>query len=250
MSVLLAVEALAVGYGGVPALRGIDLTVGVNEAVALLGANGAGKSTLLKSIIGLLRPSAGRIRFGDRPIEALRADRRARLGIGYCPEGRRVFPGLTVRENLAVACWGSARLRTERTEAMFALFPALAERQGTLAWQLSGGQQQMLAIGRSLMDAPRLVLLDEPSLGLSPRLTDAVLSRVPAIVAGGTSVLLAEQNAAKALSVCARAVVLKLGVVAEAGPAAALAASDAVRAAFLGGDAAVIPAGGGGNVAV
>jgi branched-chain amino acid transport system ATP-binding protein len=235
VTALLSVAALEVRYGAVPALRGIELTVAAGEAVALLGANGAGKSTLLKSVIGLLRPAAGSIRFDSRPIAALRADRRARLGIGYCPEGRRVFPGLTVRENLAVACWGSARRRAERTDAMFALFPALAERQATLAWQLSGGQQQMLAIGRSLMDAPRLVLLDEPSLGLSPRLTHEVLSRIPAIVAGGTTVLLAEQNAAKALSVCARAVVLQLGRVVASGPAAELAATDAVRAAFLGG---------------
>jgi len=232
---VLSVEALEVRYGAVPALHGIAITVSANEAMALLGANGAGKSTLMKSIIGLLRPSAGRILFDGRPIESLRADRRARLGIGYCPEGRRTFPGLTVRENLAVACWGSARLRAQRTEAMYALFPALAERQATLAWQLSGGQQQMLAICRSLMDAPRLLLLDEPSLGLSPLLTDEVLERIPAIVAEGTAVLLAEQNAAKALRICSRAVVLKLGRVAAAGPAAELAASDAVRAAFLGG---------------
>jgi branched-chain amino acid transport system ATP-binding protein len=232
---LLSVEALEVRYGAVAALRGATIAVAANEAVALLGANGAGKSTLMKAVIGLLRPSGGRILFDGRPIEALRADRRARLGIGYCPEGRRTFPGLTVRENLAVACWGNARLRAQRTDAMFALFPALAERQGTLAWQLSGGQQQMLAIGRSLMDAPRLLLLDEPSLGLSPLLTDAVLGRIPAIVAGGTAVLLAEQNAAKALQICTRAVVLKLGQVAAEGPAADLAASDDVRAAFLGG---------------
>jgi branched-chain amino acid transport system ATP-binding protein len=232
---LLSIEALEVRYGAVPALHSISITVGANEAVALLGANGAGKSTLMKSVIGLVRPAAGRILFDGQPIEAMRADRRARLGIGYCPEGRRAFPGLTVRENLAVACWGDARLRAQRTDAMFALFPALAARQSTLAWQLSGGQQQMLALGRSLMDAPRLLLLDEPSLGLSPLLTDEVLGRIPAIVAAGTAVLLAEQNAAKALRLCTRAVVLKLGRIAAAGPAAELAASDEIRAAFLGG---------------
>jgi branched-chain amino acid transport system ATP-binding protein len=232
---LLSVEALEVRYGTVPALLGVDIVVDANEAVALLGANGAGKSTLMKAVIGLLHPTAGRILFDGQPLDALRADRRARLGIGYCPEGRRTFPGLTVRENLAVACWGSALVREQRIAAMFDLFPALGERQATLAWQLSGGQQQMLAIGRSLMDAPRLVLLDEPSLGLSPRLTDEVLGRIPAIVAGGTAVLLAEQNVAKALGVCSRAVVLKLGRVAAAGRAADLAASDDIRAAFLGG---------------
>jgi branched-chain amino acid transport system ATP-binding protein len=232
---LLSIEALEVRYGAVPALRGVTIAVGGHEAVALLGANGAGKSTLMKSVIGLVRPAAGRIVFDGSPIEALRTDRRARLGIGYCPEGRRTFPGMTVRENLLVACWGNARLRVQRIDAMFAMFPALAARQGVLAWQLSGGQQQMLAIGRSLMDAPRLLLLDEPSLGLSPLLTDEVLGRIPAIVAGGTAVLLAEQNAAKALGICSRGVVLKLGQVAAVGRAAELAASDEVRAAFLGG---------------
>jgi branched-chain amino acid transport system ATP-binding protein len=229
------VDALTVRYGNVPALRDVGLGVRAGEAVALLGANGAGKSTLIKSIIGLVGAESGRVLLGGHALGGMRADRRARLGIGYCPEGRRVFPGLTVWENLAVACWGEARVRAARMEAMFALFPVLAQRAATRAWQLSGGQQQMLAVARSLMDAPRLLLLDEPSLGLSPRLTDEVLGQIPAIVAAGTSVLLAEQNAAKALAVCSRAVVLKLGRVAASGPAAELAKSDAVRAAFLGG---------------
>jgi branched-chain amino acid transport system ATP-binding protein len=232
---LLAIEAMEVRYGAVPALSGIGFTVAANEAVALLGANGAGKSTLMKSVIGLVRATTGRILFGGQTIGTLRADRRARLGIGFCPEGRRTFPGLTVHENLSVACWSPARVRAQRIDAMFALFPVLAERRATLAWQLSGGQQQMLAIGRSLMDAPRLLLLDEPSLGLSPRLTDEVLGRIPTIVAGGTAVLLAEQNAAKALQICSRAVVLKLGRIVAEGPAATLAATDDVRSAFLGG---------------
>ena len=232
---LLAVEALEVRYGAVPALHGVALAVAAGEAVALLGANGAGKSTLMKSVIGLLRPTTGQILFDGQPIGAIRTDRRARLGIGYCPEGRRTFPGLTVAENLMVACWAPARVRAQRIEAMFALFPVLAQRRATRAWQLSGGQQQMLAIGRSLMDAPRLLLLDEPSLGLSPLLTDEVLGRIPAITAGGTAVLLAEQNAAKALQVCARAVVLRNGRVTAEGPSATLAASPDVRAAFLGG---------------
>jgi branched-chain amino acid transport system ATP-binding protein len=232
---LLVVEALTVRYGNVPALRNVGLSVRAREAVALLGANGAGKSTLMKSVIGLVDADAGRILLDGQPLDGVRANRRARLGIGYCPEGRRVFPGLTVWENLAVACWGVARVRASRIDAMFAMFPVLAQRAATRAWQLSGGQQQMLAVARSLMDAPRLLLLDEPSLGLSPRLTDEVLQRIPTIVAGGTSVLLAEQNAAKALAVCARAVVLKLGQVAASGRAAELAKSDEVRAAFLGG---------------
>lgn len=231
---LLILTALEVRYGAVAALRGVDITVGAHEAVALLGANGAGKSTLMKAVIGLKRPVAGQVLFDGRPLGGVRPHRRARLGIGYCPEGRRIFPGLTVQENLAVACWGSRRVRTQRIGAIYELFPALAQLQAMLAWKLSGGQQQMLAVGRSLMDAPRLLLLDEPSLGLSPRLTDEVLGQIPAIVAGGTAVLLAEQNAAKALAICNRAVVLKLGQVAAAGPAADLATGDAVRAAFLG----------------
>jgi branched-chain amino acid transport system ATP-binding protein len=231
---LLSVAGLEVRYAAAPALSDIGFTVAAGEAVALLGANGAGKSTLMKTIIGLMRPAAGAIRFEGRPIDALRPHRRARLGIGYCPEGRRVFPGLTVWENLAVACWGSRTRRAERLEAMFTLFPALAEHQDTPAWKLSGGQQQMLAIGRSLVDRPRLLLLDEPSLGLSPRLTDDVLGLIPAIVAGGTAVLLAEQNAAKALQICARALILKLGRVTAEAPAEKLRASDDIRAAFLG----------------
>jgi branched-chain amino acid transport system ATP-binding protein len=232
---LLSVQDLQVRYGAVPALHGVSLQVGAQQAVALLGANGAGKSTLMKAVIGLLPTAAGRILLDGRPIEGLPADRRARLGIGYCPEGRRVFPGLTVRENLLVACWGNAKLRERRVEGVYALFPALAEYRRALAWQLSGGQQQMLAIGRSLMDAPRLLLLDEPSLGLSPRLTDEVLGRVPAIVAGGTAVLLAEQNAVKALRIATSGVLFARGRVAAVGSAAELATGGDLRAAFLGG---------------
>jgi branched-chain amino acid transport system ATP-binding protein len=232
---LLQVESLHIRYGEIEALRGIDLAIAPGQAVALLGANGAGKSTLMKAIIGLLRPHAGRILFDGTPIEAMRPERRARLGIGYCPEGRRTFPGMTVRENLAVASWEPKAARDRRMAEIFSLFPALAQRHSSLAWQLSGGQQQMLALGRSLMNRPRLLLLDEPSLGLSPKLTAEVIGRIPGIVASGTAVLLAEQNAARALDVCDEAYVLKLGRVARHGKAADLAASDDIRAAFLGG---------------
>jgi branched-chain amino acid transport system ATP-binding protein len=158
-----------------------------------------------------------------------------RLGLGYCPEGRRVFPGLSVADNLRVASWEAPHARAARMSEMFEMFPVLATRRASPAWQLSGGQQQMLALGRALMNRPRLLLLDEPSLGLSPRLTDEVIGRIPALVAGGTSILLAEQNVAKALQVCDHAVVLKVGRVAASGRAAELAQSREVAAAFLGG---------------
>ena len=232
---LLDIAGLDVAYGDIVAVQGAALHLGAGEAAALLGANGAGKSTLMKAIIGLVRPRAGQILLDGQDITAFAPPRRARLGIGYCPEGRRVFPGLTVRENLLVACWGNAAVQRSRVDHAFSLFPALAEKQEILAWSLSGGQQQMLAIGRSLMNAPRLLLLDEPSLGLSPRLTDEVLDRIPAIVAEGVSVLLAEQNAARALDVCATAWVLRTGRILRHGPSAELAASDDIRAAFLGG---------------
>ncbi len=216
---LLAVAGLVAGYRDTRVLRDIDLAVAAGEAVALLGDNGAGKSTLLQAIIGLVAASAGSIRFAGRPIEGLPADRRARLGIGYCPEGRRVFPGLSVDDNLAVACWAGRRERAARIAEIFALFPALAARRASPAGALSGGEQQMLAIGRALIDRPRLLLLDEPSPGLSPRLADEVFARLPAIVAAGTAVLLAEQNAARALAVCSRAYILESGRVVDAGAA-------------------------------
>jgi len=231
---LLVIEDLVVGYGDILAVKGVSLSIGAGEAVALLGANGAGKSTLMKAIIGLLKPKRGHILFEGEAIEGLRPERRARQRIGYCPEGRRTFPGLTVGENLSVACWDDAATRARRLDEIFAMFPVLAERRSSAAWQLSGGQQQMLAIGRALMNRPHLLLLDEPSLGLSPRLTDEVVGRIPEIVAMGTSVLLAEQNAAKALQVCRTAWVLKVGVVARRGLSAELAASEEIKSAFLG----------------
>jgi branched-chain amino acid transport system ATP-binding protein len=235
MSDLLEIESLCVAYGPVCALEGVTLSVSAGEAVALVGANGAGKSTLFKSIVGFLRPRSGVLRFLGRDLIGLRPERRARLGLGYAPEGRRVFPGLTVRENLEVAAFAGKAERGRRLERAFDLFPQLAERQAQLGWQLSGGQQQMLAIGRALMGRPRLLLLDEPSLGLSPKLADEVLAAVKVIVKDGTSVLLAEQNVGKALSCCDRAYVLELGKVALSGAASALRDTDEIRKAFLGG---------------
>jgi branched-chain amino acid transport system ATP-binding protein len=232
---LLSVERLQVRYDAVTALRDITVTVSANEAVALVGANGAGKSTLFRSIMGFLKPAAGGISFAGRSLARLRPNARAHLGIGYCPEGRRVFPGLTVRENLEVAVTGPASSRPALIDYAYELFPALAERPGALGWQLSGGQQQMLAVARALMGRPRLLLLDEPSLGLAPKLVDEVLKRVRTIVASGTSVLLAEQNVTKALACCERAYLLEVGTVALTGAAADLQGAWEVKKAYLGG---------------
>jgi branched-chain amino acid transport system ATP-binding protein len=232
---LLSVEGLHVRYDAVEALRDVTVTVKAEEAVALVGANGAGKSTLFKSIMGFLKPTAGGITFAGESLIRLRPEARVRLGIGYCPEGRRVFPGLTVRENLEVAITGRASSRRLLVDYAYDLFPTLAERQEALGWQLSGGQQQMLAIARALMGHPRLLLLDEPSLGLAPKLVDEVMKRVRTIVASGTSVLLAEQNVTKALSCCERAYLMEVGAIALAGTAADLLGAWEVRKAYLGG---------------
>jgi len=232
---VLTVDNIVVRYGSVTALRNVSLEVGSAESVALIGANGAGKSTLFKSIIGFLPLHAGAGTFQNTSLGQLSPDRRIRLGIGYAPEGRRVFPGLTVRENLEVAVRGAVRSRSEMLDFAFAMFPELARRQDARGWQLSGGQQQMLAIARALMGRPKLLLLDEPSLGLSPKLVDEVLRQVPVIVRRGTSVLLAEQNVAKALKYCDRAYVIEVGRVAISGQADELRRSDIVRKAYLGG---------------
>jgi branched-chain amino acid transport system ATP-binding protein len=233
--VLLSVERLHVRYDAVEALRDITLTVKANEAVALVGANGAGKSTLFKSIMGFLKPASGSISLVGQSMARVRPERRAHLGLGYCPEGRRVFPAMTVRENLEVAVTGPASSRAELVDYAYELFPALAERPSALGWQLSGGQQQMLAIARALMGRPKLLLLDEPSLGLAPKLVDEVLRRVRTIVASGTSVLLAEQNVTKALACCERAYLLEVGSVVLSGAASELRGAWEVKKAYLGG---------------
>ncbi len=234
MSGLLEIESLSVAYGQVAALTEVSVSVNAGEAVALVGANGAGKSTLFKSIVGFLRPRSGRLHFLGKSMSGVSPERRARLGLGYAPEGRRVFPGLTVRENLEVAVFAGKSERAQRLQQAFALFPQLAERHAQLAWQLSGGQQQMLAIGRALMGRPRLLLLDEPSLGLSPKLADEVLAAVRVIVKDGTAVLLAEQNVRKALTHCERAYVLEIGKVVLSGATSALRDTAEIRRAYLG----------------
>ncbi len=234
---LLEISGLTVAYGPVVALRDASLAIAAGEAVALLGANGAGKTTLLRALIGQLAPRSGDIVLDGRSIAALPPERRARRGLGYAPEGRRVFAGMSVRDNLDVACRDGAAERVRRRGEVERLFPQLAEHAARRAWQLSGGQQQMLAIGRALMTAPRLLLLDEPSLGLSPRLIAALFARLQAIRDGGTAILLAEQNVAQALALCGRAYVLQTGRIVAAGSAAELARSPTIQRAFLGGEA-------------
>jgi branched-chain amino acid transport system ATP-binding protein len=231
---LLELKLVQADYGHAPVLLNIDLFIGAAEAVALVGANGAGKSTLMRSIMGLGPRVSGAILFDGKSIENLGTEERVRHGIGYSPEGRRVFPGLTVIENMEVASRESSALRQKRIERMFNMFPQLVPKRDAFAWQLSGGQQQMLAIARALMTRPRLLLLDEPSLGLSPLLATQVINNIRDIVSEGTSVLLAEQNVGKALEVSDRAYVLRLGEIVQRGTSESLRESDAVKEAFLG----------------
>lgn len=222
MSPALELRGVTVAYGGAPAIEGVSLELGFGEVVALLGANGAGKSTLLKAIMGLVPLASGEIILRGHPLSALPPEARAQLGIAYVPEGRRVFGGMTVRENLEVAAWCDAETRRRRLDETFALFPQLAEKASARAWTLSGGQQQMLAIGRAFMQAPFLLLLDEPSLGLAPLLVLDMVERIRAISTDGRTILVAEQALDVAASLAARGYALRLGRVAARGKIAAL----------------------------
>jgi len=233
MSALLEIDDVVACYGQIQALRGVSLSVDQGEAVALVGANGAGKSTLMKCIMGLLACSSGHVRLAGQDLARRPVSDRAALGVGYSPEGRRIFPGLTVHENLLVASRDKDDGRA-RAEDIYTIFPALREKTSQLGWSLSGGQQQMLSIGRALMARPRLLLLDEPSLGLSPMLAAEVLNRVRTITASGTAVLLAEQNVHKALSVSHRAYVLELGRMTRTSASSELLSTEDLTRAFLG----------------
>lgn len=217
-----------------PVLEMAGLSVGAGEVVALLGGTGAGKTSLLESILGF-RPASGPLSLFGLDASAMTVERRVALGVGYVPEGRRVFAGLTVRENLEAACAASAAERRRCVEQMLALFPMLGERPDARAWLLSGGQQQMLALARALMNRPRLLLLDEPTLGLAPLVVADLLRRLPAMAADGTAILLAEQRATLALGVAGRGVVLSRGRIVLAGAAAALAADPALADLMAGG---------------
>ncbi len=234
-----------VAYGAVTALRGVSLEVHPGEIVCLLGANGAGKSTTLRTVSGLLHPLRGEVLLEGRPIHRLTAEAIAKRGISHVPEGRRVFPGLTVRENLVLGATSRAGGRRQDLEAdmsrMFAIFPDLERLKHALGWTLSGGQQQMLAIARALMSRPKVLLMDEPSLGLAPILVQEVFRVIREINAAGTTILLVEQNATMALSVSQRGYVMETGRIVLAGSAQDLLQNPQVRDAYLGGNAKTEP---------
>jgi len=232
---MLEVRDLCVSYGGMPALKGISLTVAAGEIVALLGNNGAGKTTTLKTVSGLLVPRAGEVLLDGEPLRGTPPHLIVRKGIAHVPEGRHVFNRLTVRENLEMGAYARSDPRVAADlDRVLALFPRLRERRRQTAGTLSGGEQQMLAIGRALMASPRLLLLDEPSMGLAPLLVEQIFETVQSINRQGTTILLVEQNAALALEVAKRAYVLETGTIVLAGTAADLVRNEDVRRAYLG----------------
>jgi branched-chain amino acid transport system ATP-binding protein len=237
---LLEVEGLCVNYGHIEAIRNISFGVAEGSVATLIGANGAGKTTTLKTISGLRKVRAGSVRFEDQDITHIAPYERVKLGISQSPEGRGIFPGMTVSENLDMGAYvrkdrKSAAYRADLDRA-FALFPRLSERRSQVAGTMSGGEQQMLAIGRALMSRPRLLLLDEPSMGLAPKLIQQIFSIISEINEQGTTVLLVEQNAAQALKRADTAHILETGEIVRSGTGAELAGDDAVKAAYLGGD--------------
>jgi branched-chain amino acid transport system ATP-binding protein len=234
---MLRLEGVYAGYGRAPVLSDVSVEVGQGDLVCLVGANGAGKSTTLKTISGLVRPSAGRIVFDGREIQGWKPQDILRAGIAHCPEGRRVFPHLTVRENLEMGAYvredtGGVAADLER---VLAHFPVLAERRRQAAGTLSGGEQQMLAIGRALMARPRLILFDEPSLGLAPTVVETTFRIIGEIQKDGTTVFMVEQNAYMALRMATRAYVMETGRITLHGPARALLDDEHVKRAYLGG---------------
>jgi branched-chain amino acid transport system ATP-binding protein len=234
-SALLAVSDLRAGYGETDVLRGVDLAVGAGEIVAVLGSNGVGKSTLNRTISGVLRARDGSIRFEGADVTRDKAPAIVARGLIHVPEGRRIFPNLTVRENLDLGSYRRARAsRPANRERVFAIFPRLAERRSQRAGSLSGGEQQMLAIGRGLMAEPKLIILDEPSLGLSPLLVEELFLLIRRINRDGVSILLVEQNVVQSLEVASRAYILAEGKFVMSGPAADIAADPALKRAYLG----------------
>jgi branched-chain amino acid transport system ATP-binding protein len=233
---LLEVRGISTYYGRIRALHEVSLAVDTGEIVALIGSNGAGKTTTLRTISGLLHPSSGAVWFAGRDITDDRADEIAKVGIGHSPEGRRLFARMTVTDNLAMGAYARrdrAEVRRDR-DRVFSLFPRLGERAGQLAGTLSGGEQQMLAIGRALMSKPKVLMLDEPSLGLAPILVQTIFEIIKEINQQGTPILLVEQNATLALQVAHRAYVLETGSIVKEGTGKELLESEDVQKAYLG----------------
>ena len=236
MTAILEVNDLDVHYGGIHALKGVSFSVEAGQVCALIGANGAGKTTTLRAISGLVKPSAGTVAFEGRQIGGRPAHEIVALGLSHVPEGRGIFANLTVDENLQMGAFlrnDAAAIAKDRTKALD-LFPRLRERLGQMAGTLSGGEQQMLAIARALLARPKLLLLDEPSLGLAPQVTALIFKIVKSIAAEGTTILLVEQNAHMALGVSHTGHVLEVGTLVTSGPAAELAKDDKIRKAYLG----------------
>ncbi|WP_210338478.1 ABC transporter ATP-binding protein [Bradyrhizobium commune] len=233
---MLDLSGVSASYGSVPAINNISLTMGEGEAVGLLGANGAGKSTTLRAVSGLVKLSAGHVRFDGIDLASLPPHRIPELGIAHVPEGRQVFPDMTVQENLEIGAYvPKAKAERARTlDLVYGIFPRLADRKKQLAGTMSGGEQQMLAVGRGLMLKPRLLMLDEPSLGLAPVMTDVTFEKIGEIHKMGTAILLVEQNVSRALSLVQRAYVLESGTVIMHGSSAELANNKQVQAAYLG----------------
>ena len=233
---LLELAGVDVAYGDLPALTGVDLVVEPGETLSVVGANGAGKTTMLRTISGLLRPRRGEVRFEGVRIDRLPCHQVVERGVVHVPEGRKIFPSLTVRENLELGSYirAARARRSENLERVLTLFPRLRERAGQAAGTLSGGEQQMLAIGRALMTGPRLLMLDEPSLGLAPIVVTEIFRTIAAINATGTTVLLVEQNTRQALALSRRGYVLENGRVVLMGSGAELLGNDHVKRAYLG----------------
>ncbi|GAB94455.1 branched-chain amino acid transport system ATP-binding protein [Kineosphaera limosa] len=234
---MLEVKDLVVAYGKIKAVKGIDFTVDQGQVVCLIGTNGAGKTTTLRTISGLLRPESGSITFEGERIDTMPAHKIVTLGLAHSPEGRRIFPRMTVEENLMLGAYSrkDRELKSD-LDAAFELFPILEERRNQPAGTFSGGEQQMLAMGRAMMSRPRLLLLDEPSMGLSPLMMKRIMSTVRTLRSQGTTILLVEQNAQAALSLADHGYVLEVGKIVLAGTGKTLLASDEVRKAYLGED--------------
>ena len=232
---MLKVDDIHVYYGAIHAIKGISFHVEPGEIVALIGANGAGKSTILKTVSGLMHPRSGSIQFMDENIAHMEAHKLVRKGLAHVPEGRRIFLQMTVQENLEMGAFTQKSVSQEDLDRVFNYFPRLQERRKQIAGTLSGGEQQMLAMSRALMSHPKLMMLDEPSMGLAPMLVDQIFDIIKELHAAGTTILLVEQNARKALEIADRAYVLETGTVTLSGSGKELASSDAVKKAYLGG---------------